>query len=254
MKTIDNTIDSSIDRSSDRSAPAAITALADPPVGPVTRRLDERRLAGIGAIGFATLVVITNVLQGATPALNAEASEIVEYLTDHRAENIFATVAFALGAPFLLMFASAFYGRLQAIGRKEDLVWARFGMIGALLILPMFAAVVVQRLVLLVGTDEIIGSPELVTFAWRIEMAAFQVNLLPVSAAVLGFGIAGARAGLLPAWFRRWSPVAAVVGVTAAACAVAGLEGSPIGFAGLVPFATWMALLFTAGVRQLRSV
>ena len=93
--------------------------------------LDERRLAGIGAIVFASLVVITNILQGSMPAMNADSAEVVAYITDHRAQNMFATVGFALGAPFLLMFASAFYGRLKAVGRPEDLVWARFGMIGA---------------------------------------------------------------------------------------------------------------------------
>jgi hypothetical protein len=219
----------------------------------VRRRLDERRLAGIGALGFAAIVIATNVLQGATPALDADADEIVRYLTDHRTQSVFATAAFAIGAPFLLTFASAFYGRLKAVGREVDLVWARLGMIGALLILPTFAAVVVNRLVLLVGTDEIIGSPELVTLVWRFEMAAFLLNALPMSAALLGFGIAGARAGLLPSWYGRWAPVAAACAVLTAASAVAGLEGSPVGYGGFIPFASWMVLLVLAGVRQLRS-
>jgi hypothetical protein len=225
-------------------APSAVTR---------PRRLDERRLAGIGAIGFATLVITTNILQGATPALDASAEDVVTYLTDNRAQNVFATVAFALGAPFLLAFASAFYGRLKAAGREEDRVWARMGMIGAFLIFPTFGFVVVNRLVLLVGTDEIIATPELVTLVWRFEMAAFLINTLPIAVAILGFGTAGARAGLLPSWFRIWSPIAALVGVLAAATAIVGLEGSPTGFAGIVPFATWMVLLLTAGVRQLRS-
>lgn len=218
-----------------------------------TNRLDERRLAGIGAIGFASIVITTNILQGATPAMDASSADVVEYLTDHRAASVFATAAFACGALFLLTFASAFYGRLRSAGQPEDRVWARLGMFGAVLILPTFAAVAVQRIVLLVGLDEIIGSPELVTLLWRLEMAAFLVNTLPMAAAILGFGIAGSRAGLLPAWFARWSPIAAVVAVITAACAVAGLEGSPIGFVGgLVPFASWMLLLLVAGVRQLR--
>ena len=217
------------------------------------RRLDERRLAAIGALGFASVVVTTNILLGATPAMDADAAEITKYLTDHRAENVFSTAAFAVGVPCLLLFATAYYGLLKAIGRSQDLVWARLGMFGAALILPTFAAVTVQRLVLIVGGDEIIGSPELVTLVWRMEMAAFLVNALPMSAAILGFGIAGARAGLLPRWFARVAPVAAAAAVVTAACAVAGLEGSPIGFGGLVPFAAWMTLLVTAGVRQLRA-
>jgi hypothetical protein len=220
--------------------------------GRATRRLDERRLAGIGAIGFASIVIATNIAQGSLPAMDADSTEIVEYLTAHRTVSLLATAGFAVGALFLLTFASAFYGRLKSAGRRDDMVWARIGMFGAVLILPTFAAVVVQRIVLLVGIDEIIGSPELITFMWRLEMAAFLVNTLPMAAAILGFGIAGARAGLLPAWFARWSPVAAAVAVLTAALAVAGLEGSPVGFGGLVPFATWMLLLLIAGVRQLR--
>jgi hypothetical protein len=232
------------------------TLTRNEPVGAthVPRRLDERRLAGIGGLTFATLVLITNVLQGATPALDASADEVVTYLSDHRTQSLFATAAFAVGALFLLTFASAFYGRLKTVGRSDDMVWARLGMIGALLILPTFATVVVQRIVLLVAHDEIIGSPELITLMWRFEMAAFLINSLPIAAAILGFGIAGARAGLLPRWFGRWAPIAAAVAVVTAACAVAGLEGSLIGFGGLVPFLTWMTLLIVGGVKQLRSV
>jgi hypothetical protein len=74
-----------------------------------------------------------------------------------------------------------------------------------------------------------------------------------MAAGILGFGVAGARAGLLPRWFSKWAPVAAGCAVVTAACAIAGLEGNPIGFGGIVPFLTWMVLLLTAGVRQLRS-
>lgn len=234
--------------------PTAPTPAASPSHSPTAARwLNERRLAGIGAIGFASQVIATNIIQGAMPAMDADAADVVTYLTDHRTENLISTAAFAMGALFLLTFASAFYGRLKALGRPDDLVWARLGMIGALLILPTFAAVVVQRIVLLVAVDEIIGSPELITFMWRLEMAAFLINALPMAAGVLGFGIAGARAGALPSWFRVWSPIAATVGVLTAVCAVGSLEGAPTGFLGIVPFLTWMVLLLVAGVRQLRS-
>jgi hypothetical protein len=236
--------------------PAAETAApaTSSPASPRARLLDDRRLAGIGGITFAVTVLITNALQGATPASDAAPSEVIEYLTDHRGQSVFAVAAFAFGALPLVMFASAFYSRLRAASRPADVVWARFGMIGALLILPVFALVVVQRLVLLAGIDEIIGSPELVAFAWRMEMAAFLINALPISAAVLGFGIAGSRAGLLPRWYGYWAPIAAAAGVATAMTALAGLEGHPIAFLGVVPFLSWMALLLIGGVRQLRPI
>lgn len=233
--------------------PAAVRSDARPSTAPA-RRLDERRLAAIGGIGFATIVLSANVVLGGTPAFDAPASEVISYLDSHRAQSIYSTSAFAVGALFLLSFVSGFYGRLKAVGRPDDLVWARLGMFGAFWILPSFALVSLCRLVLIAGADEAIGSPELVALMWRLESAAFELNSLPMAAAVLGFGIAGGRAGLLPRWFAKWAPVAAACGVITAACAIAGLEGSPIGFGGLVPFLTWMTLLLTAGIKQLRVV
>jgi hypothetical protein len=230
-----------------------MTAIATPVTRSARPVLDESRIAGIGAVTFATLVVSTNILLAGTPAHDATAAEITEYFTEHRTAGVLSTAAFALGAPFLLAFASGFYGRLKAAGRSEDQVWARLGAIGALLILPTFAAVVTNRLVLLVGGDEIIGTPELVSLVWRFESAAFLVNSLPLAIAVLGFGVAGSRAGLLPRWFARVAPVGAAAGVLSAASAVAGLEGAPTALGGLVAFLTWMTLLYVAGVRQLRS-
>jgi hypothetical protein len=113
--------------------------------------------------------------------------------------------------------------------------------------------VVTNRLVLLVGGDEIIGSPELVALVWRLESAAFLVNSLPLAAAVLGFGLAGSRAGLLPRWYAKVAPVGAVCGVLSAAAAVSGLEGSATILGGLVAFLSWMVLLLIAGTRQLRN-
>lgn len=230
-----------------RPNPTAVTA------APIGRRLTEARVAGIGGVTFATTALVTNVLLRSTPAHDASAAEVTRFLTEHRAVNVFSAVVFALGAPFLLAFATAFYGRLKAVGRPEDQVWARLGFVGGMLILPTFAAVVTNRLVLLAGGDELIGTPELVSLVWRFESAAFLLNTVPLAIAVLGFGIAGSRAGLLPRWFARLAPVGAVCGILSAATAVLGLEGAPTIFGGLVAFLTWMTLLYAGGIRQLRA-
>jgi hypothetical protein len=233
--------------------PPATTTTGTTTVTEPQRWLDERRIAGIGAIGFASIVLITNGVLASFPGHDASAAEITQYFTDHRTAALMSTAGFAFGAPFLLGFAAAFYGRLKAAGQAADLVWARLGAIGAFLILPMFAAVVTNRLVLLAGGDEIIGTPEIVTLLWRLESAAFLLNTLSLSIAVLGFGLAGARAGLLPRWFAKVAPVGAVFGVLGSATAVSGLEGGPTIVGGLLAFLTWMALLLIAGTRQLRN-
>jgi hypothetical protein len=215
--------------------------------------LDDRRLAGIGALTFAGLVISTNIALGGSPAHDASAAEVTQFLTDHRTMNVLSTAAFALGAPFLVAFGTGFYSRLRKAGRAVDATWARMGMSGALLILPTFAAVVSSRLALIVGGDEIIGSPELVSLLWRLEMSAFLVNSLPLGIGLLGFGIAGSRAGLLPKFFRWLAPVGAACGVLSAATAVSTLEGAPTLAFGFIAFACWMLLLITGGIRQLRS-
>jgi hypothetical protein len=214
----------------------------------------ERLSAGIGAVGFATVVLATNAIVGATPAWDAPASEVVAFVEDKHAQLAFSAAAFAVGMPFLVSFICGIAARLRAAVRPEDRVVAHVGLAGALLILPFFAAVVVQRIVLTVGIDERIGAnADLVAFAWRLEGAAFAVNLGCIGVALLGLGRAASRAGLLPRWFGPLTAVTGTASIVGAALAVPGLEGAPTMALGLAGFVTWMLLLLTIGIRQLRA-
>jgi hypothetical protein len=212
----------------------------------------ERLIAGWCAVTFATLVLLSNVIAGSTPGFDASPGEVARYIADHRTANAAGVALFALAAPCMAAFACAFYGRLRAACRPADMVWARIGTVGAILLVPLFAAVMVNRIVLVVGSDEIINRPALVALVWRLEMAAFMLNMLAVALALVGLGLAGARSGLLPAWFGRVAPFVAGCAVLAPVTTIASLEGSEIGLVGMVAFFSWMVLLYLAGYRQLR--
>ena len=211
----------------------------------------ERLVAGWGAIGFASLVLAVNVFSSGMPSMDASAAEVTEYLADHRTLSAISAGAFALSAVMIASFACAIYGRLRAVCRPADMLWARIGTLGAVLLFPMFGAVVASRLVLTVGIDEAIGSPDFVLLLWRLENAAFLLNMIAIALAIFGLGTAATRAGLIPRWYRFIAPVAAACAVIAPAFAVASLEGSPVGLLGFVAFLSWMLLLYLIGFGQL---
>jgi hypothetical protein len=232
------------------TAPTAhLTAATTAPGPDRTARL----AAGIGAVGFATVVLATNAVVGATPAWNASVAEVATFVNDKHDQLALSVAGYAIGMPFLVSFIAGIATRLRAASRREDRVIADIGLLGAVLILPFFAAVVLQRIVMTVGIDERVGGDELLALVWRLEGAAFALNMAVIGVAVFGIGTAASRAGLLPKWFRYLAVVGGVASIAGTATGVAMLEGAPVMPLGLVGFASWMVLLLTIGVRQLRA-
>src|SRR5262245_2315395 len=81
----------------------------------------ERRLAGLSAIAFAALVIIGNVLLGATPARDASASEVSEYVSSHRTALVVSVALYAVASMCMLCFTSAFQARLRQACRPQDM-------------------------------------------------------------------------------------------------------------------------------------
>jgi hypothetical protein len=207
-------------------------------------------MAGIGAVGFAAVVLSVNAFLGSTPAMDATGAQVLEHLDEHRAAFLWSTAAAALTGPLLLVFVAGFYGCLRRVVPAGDVVLARMGALGALLILPTFCAVVVPRIVLLGGGLD----AQQAGLVWRLESAAFLLNGVPLCVAVFGLGLAAARNGLVPGWFRFVALVVPPIGIIGPFFAVAGLEGNDVVMLpGLAVFVSWMLFLLMAGVRQLRA-
>ncbi len=98
----------------------------------------KARVAGAGAVGFAAIVLLQNVIRGAAaPANDATSKEVLTYYTDHRAVTVVLMCTFVLSGIALAMFLGGAMRRLVAGGRPG---WAYTGMVGAVGIMTLFGS------------------------------------------------------------------------------------------------------------------
>jgi hypothetical protein len=211
------------------------------------------RAAGLGALGFVTLVVAQNVVRGGSaPANDADATEVLAHYADHRAVTAVLVASFVVGGASLAVFLGGAMRRLVAGGRPG---WAYTGLVGAAAVLGLFAVVVASEEALSVvahGDQPDLGA---VQALWALHNTVFAVVQLAVGIALLGLARAGVAAGITPAVFDRLAPVgAALLAVGAAAGPfVAAGEAMPLFGLGLAGFAVWLAFLVTTGIRLVRT-
>ena len=97
------------------------------------------RIAGFAGLAFAIVVGFVNIFIGALqpPAVNAAASDIVPFIQDNKSILSIAFVTVPAGVFLLFAFVAGAYQRL-ASGSREAAFWARFGLIGVVLVEAMF--------------------------------------------------------------------------------------------------------------------
>ena len=96
-----------------------------------------RRAAGVGAIGFATLVIAQNVLRASAPQPGADLDEVVTYFSDHRTVTVVLLTTFIASLACLTMFIG---GTLRQLLDSRRRGWAIFGWVGASSIIALFAS------------------------------------------------------------------------------------------------------------------
>src|SRR5262245_26411331 len=89
------------------------------PAGAERRRLKGTlgdigaRVAGLGAIGFAAVVVLQNLIRGSSaPANGASAEEVLAHYADHRATTFVLVATFVLSGTALAAFLGGAMRRL----------------------------------------------------------------------------------------------------------------------------------------------
>jgi hypothetical protein len=211
------------------------------------------RAAGVGALAFAVIVVLQNVIRGAyAPANDASGREVLTHYADHRALTVVLAVTFVLSGVALATFLGAVMRRLLAGDRPA---WAYTGAIGAIGIMAVFAV--------LVGTEEALSvvatgrEPDVASIEalWALHNSVFTVLLLSVAVALLGLGRAGVAAGITPAAFERLAPVGCALLALASAAGpfIAAGDAMPIFGLGAAGFLIWLAFLVVTGRRLMQS-
>ena len=158
------------------------------------------RLAGLGALGFAAIVVLQNMLRGSTaPANGASGEEVLAYYADHRTTTFVLVATFVLSGAGLATFLGGAMRRLLGGTRPG---WAITGCIGAAGVMALFAVVVAAEQGLsVVATGD---RPDLGTIEalWVLHNSVFTVLYLSLAIALLGLSRAGVAAGLTPRAFE----------------------------------------------------
>jgi hypothetical protein len=208
-----------------------------------------RRLAGIGAVGFAAIVAATNLLIIDVPQPGTPLAEIAAWYAANGGRVGIATAAYAVNIVLLMLFAS----NVRELVRGDDAArpWSTMGLIGLTALAVSFGAVTAAQIALV----ELAGGGATPAFAalWALHNAAFSVNVAVLAIAILGLSIGLHAAGLTPAWQRTLGVVGAVLLVLGGAGGLGGGAESPLGLPGLGGFLIWLVWLTTTGVRLLRT-
>ena len=210
------------------------------------------RAAGFGALGFAGIVVVQNLVRSGAPQPGDDITDVLAYFADHRATSVALLGTFVASLCCLVVFLGGALRRLTRTGHRG---WAILGGVGAVGIIAQFAVVVAAEQALSVlanGANPDLGAAEAV---WAFHNSAFTVNLLFIGIALVGLSRAGIADGITPTVFRRLAPAAAAVlalGTFAGPYVAAG-DAMPIFGVSVLGFLVWLAFLATTGLRLVRT-
>jgi hypothetical protein len=211
------------------------------------------RLAGIGAIGFAAVVVLQNVIRGGSaPTNDASADEVLAFYADHRSVTFVLVATFVLGGACLALFLGGAMRRMIASSRPA---LAFTGLVGAISVIALFTVVVACEVALSGVANGDHPDLSAIGTLFALHNAIFSVLMLAIAVALLGLGRAGVAAGMTPVAFERLAPAGAVLlGVAAMASpAIAVGEAMPVFGIGVLGFAVWLAFLVATGLRLVRT-
>ena len=215
--------------------------------------IDFSRIGGIAAIGFATLITLSNVIMvpAGLPLTGAKTGEVAEF---------FATQGTAVGigsalAPGAWILAIVFGAGALVTMRQSELArgeaWSLLGVTGLALQNATFAGVVATRLAL---TQTAPHSPSATAGLWALHDAVFTLNGTFLALALLGLSIGGLRTGLIRPWHGTMGLLAAALQFSSATLAHWVIDnGGALGLLGLAGWLMWVVWVFAYGITLIRQ-
>ena len=157
------------------------------------------RLAGIG---FAVLVLVSEVLKGESPSPNAPAREIVDFLVDGR-----TTILAGAYVQMLALFLAAF--AIVSVTGWPDSVADRFARLGLVLTLAAYTAYVFLTAASAYGAADLPAGT--VKALWQVRFVSETFVAFP-AALLIGASAWASRARRRYAWFSAVVAAAFLVG------------------------------------------
>jgi hypothetical protein len=212
-----------------------------------------RRAAGWGAITFAVVVIVQNLIRGVSaPGNGASAAQVLSHYSGDGATPFILMGTYVVSGLGLAVFVGGIARHLLAGSRPG---WAWLGLLGAVGIATVFTLVVAAEQSLSVAAHMDHAQPGTMAALWALHNSIFSVLDLFIAVALVGLSRAAVASAMTPSAFTWLAPVGAallIVGVVAGP-AIAGGDAMPLfGLAGL-GFLVWLAFLIVTGVRLIRS-
>jgi hypothetical protein len=210
------------------------------------------KVAGMGGLAFALILIIQNVIHAFAPAGGASAADVATHYADHRTLIILTLGLLPFGALSLFLFASGVLGHLQN-GSPWTRFWGRLGAIGITLIGALFLLTNVFEIGLAVHASHLADDAALTAALFDLRNAAFGLNLAAIGISLWGLGLGARHAGLTPSWtFWLVLPGGGLL-LTGSGVATLIADGSPLlGVAG-IGFLCWFAWLIVTSVALVRK-
>lgn len=219
----------------------------------MTRKTNSfARVGGVAGIGFATTIVLSNVI--AAPAgLPLTGADIGEVNAFFGTKTGIVGVSSAL-TPAAWALATLFgAGAVAALRRSEHdrgEAWSLVGLAGLILQNAMFAGVIAIRLALGATTPQ---DSTANSGLWALHDALFTLNGTFLALGLVGLSIAGLRAGLVRPWHGALGLLsAALLFSSASLTPVVMAHGGPFALLGLVGWLMWVGWIVIYGIKLIR--
>jgi hypothetical protein len=202
--------------------------------------LRQTKVAGLSAVGFATMIVLGNLLlvPAGPPLPGADAGAATEFFAT---ESGIVGLTSAL-TPLTWVLAVVF-GAGAVVALRGD-AWALAGFAGLILQNTTFTGIIATRLAL---------TQDGATGLWALNEALFTLNGTFLALAMTGLSAGGLRNGLIRRWHAGLGFTAAALQFTSATLAPLVIEhGGPLGLIGLVGWLLWVGWLVVYGVTLVR--
>jgi hypothetical protein len=211
------------------------------------------RAAGWGALTFAIVVIIQNLVRGASaPGNGASGAHVLSHYSGESAITFVLIATYVVSGTGMAVFLGGITRHLLATRRPG---WALTGVVGAIGIMIIFTLVVAAEQALTVAAH--MHHPDLgaIQAIWALHNSIFSILDFSIALALVGLSKATIAAGMTPRVFTKLAPAGAamlVVSTVAGPAIAAGHAMALFGLGGL-GFLIWLAFLITTGVRLVRT-
>jgi hypothetical protein len=208
------------------------------------------RIAGIGGLCFAAVLLADNIIRARAPGFDAAPAQVTAYFLDNRVAAIVPLGLFPVGLLALLPFTAGVWTRAR---QEESLWWASTGALGAAAIVALFGVVNITEIVLTAKAAQLAASPAIIQALWTLRAAAFGLDMGAIAVTLIGLSRAAASLSLIPAWLAVAALPGAACLTIASIFTVALADGGLWLAVGVAGFIVWLLFVAAASISLLRS-